>query len=199
MNISLDDIIYHPTSRQTQPNKIMKGCVLPFLKENKVKNILDFGCGRYLRDSLLLSSNGFKVDAVDLKEQIERIDEEKAKSINRLSAGIPSKDYDAILLNFVIQTLPTKEQRRKVLKTAYDRLKKGYYFILSVRDSSNMKRYAGPTRIKFNDGFIINKNSPYLFVRGYKKKEVTGILSSLDLKIIKMYDTGTSYIAISKK
>jgi len=113
MRAKLEEVVYAPSSRKTKPNKIMREEILPFFKENNVKTILDYGCGRFLRDSLFLTENGFAVDAVDLEEQVRNIKPEKSKLINSLSTEIPDNNYDASLLNFVIQVLPTEKQRQE--------------------------------------------------------------------------------------
>ena len=197
MKISLDKIAYHLSSSKTKPNKMMREEVLPFLLENNVQKILDYGCGKFLRDSLLLTENGFEVDAVDMEEQIEIIDKEKAKRMHGLSTKIKDNNYDAALLNFVLQVLPTEKQRKETLKNVYNAIRKGGYLIFSLRNTWDIKKYAEPSGIPFKDGFVMEKTNT--FVRGYTKKELTEILRSLNMDIIRIHSSSVSYVSISKK
>ena len=138
--VTLTDSVYHNTSRMTKPNKVMREKVLLFLKEQDVKTILDFGCGKFLRDAVFLAEQGFVVDAVDLEEQVQRVSFEKSKLIHSLSIKIPNNNYDAAMLNFIIQVLPTEEQRQEVLGRIYDTIKDEGYLVLSLRTLNDINR-----------------------------------------------------------
>lgn len=199
MQISLENIAYHLTSMQTKPNVVTREKILPFFREHDVEKVLDFGCGRYLRDSLLLAKHGISVDAVDLEEQIRRIDPRKSKCIHSLSTDILDKNYDATLLNFVIQVLPTQEQRADILEMVRAATRDEGYFVLSVRNSKDIRHFVKPKGLPFNDGFLMRRNGGYTFVKTYEKSEVEGILNSLDLTIICIFSTSDSYIALAQK
>jgi hypothetical protein len=201
MEPSLDNIAYHLTSTKTKPNITMREEILPFFEGQGlcVRDILDFGCGRYMRDSLLLTKNGFHVDAVELEEQIKRIDSRKAKRINNLSTEIMHGNYDATLLNFVIQVLPTQEQRNEILEKVRSAVKYDGYFVLSVRNQNDWRHLVKPKGRPFNDGFLMEKNNAYTFVKLYEKKEVETILDSLELKVLDIFSTSDSYIALAQK
>lgn len=196
---TLDDIAHTLSSTQTKPNKIMKEDILPFLQENCVSKVLDFGCGKYLRDSLLLAKNGFVVDAVDLEEQISEIDSKKSAQVNSLSTKIPSKKYDAALVNFVIQVLPTEEQRQKILKSVYSALKDGRFYVLSVRNRKDVRHYVAKTGIPFADGYLMKKGQQHTFVRSYSLKEVEQIMNSQGLDILQIYSSWGAYVALGQK
>lgn len=199
MAISLENIAYHCTSCQTKPNVVMRKKILPFFKEHNVEKVLDFGCGRYLRDSLLLAKHHIFVDAVDLEEQIRRIDPRKSRRVHSLSTEISDKNYDATLLNFVIQVLPTQEQRTEILEKVYSVIKDEGYLVLSVRNPRDIRHSVKPKGVPFKDGFLLKKNSDYTFVKTYEKKEVESALNSLDLAIIHIFSTPDSYIALAQK
>lgn len=199
MAISLENIAYHCSSCQTKPNIVMREKILPFFKEHNVEKVLDFGCGRYLRDSLLLAKHHIFVDAVDLEEQIRRIEPKKSRRVHSLSAEIIDKEYDATLLNFVIQVLPTQEQRTEILEKVYNAIKAEGYLVLSVRNPKDIRHSVKPRGIPFNDGFMVKKNNAYTFVKTYEKKEVESVLNSLDLTTIRIFSTSDSYIALARK
>ncbi len=201
MQINLEDIAYYLTSSQTKPNRIMREQILSFFQDKDIKNVLDYGCGRFLRDSLFLANSEIKVDAVDLEEQIKRIDSEKFKHkyINSISPNIPNTNYDTALLNFVIQVLPLEEQRNKILKKVYSVIKEKGYLVLSVRNQRDIKHSVQNTGIPYNHGFLMRKGNKYTFVRGYEREEIEDILNSLDLHILQIHRTCDSYITLSQK
>ena len=197
--INLEQISYHLTSRETKPNKEMKEKVLPFFLENNVRTVLDYGCGKFLRDSLYLSEKGFVVDALDLPEQIERIDVNLVKKIHSISSELKEKKYDAVLLNFVLQVLPTKKQRKEVLEDAISAVKKEGYLVLSLRNQSEINRHLIDGAVRYKDGLIMGDKNFKTFVKGYTKDEVKKIISDHNLKLIEFLRTYSSFISISKK
>ena len=179
--INLEQISYHLTSRETKPNKEMKEKVLPFFLENNVRTVLDYGCGKFLRDSLYLSEKGFVVDALDLPEQIERIDVNLVKKIHSISSELKEKKYDAVLLNFVLQVLPTKKQRKEVLEDAISAVKKEGYLVLSLRNQSEINRHLIDGAVRYKDGLIMGDKNFKTFVKGYTKDEVKKLSQTMIL------------------
>ncbi len=196
---SLDDIAYHLSSSKTKPNKIMRENILPFLQEQDVKRVLDYGCGKYLRDSSFLAKHNFIVDAVDIEEQVQRIDQEKAQLIHNVSTEITNNNYDAALLNFVIQVLPTEKQREEILEKVYEAIKKDGYLVLSLRNPRDIKHCVKANGTPFNDGFLMKKGSYYTFVRGYEREEIENMLDSFNLRVVQIYRTCDSFITLSQK
>ncbi|MBU2638501.1 MAG: methyltransferase domain-containing protein [Nanoarchaeota archaeon] len=195
--MDLEQIAYPLTSCKTKPNKIMRERILPFLQEHDVKRVLDYGCGRYLRDSAFLAENGFTVDAVDLEEQVENIDSERVRFVKSVSSSINESNYDAALLNFVLQVLPTEEQRQKVLSKVCAVIKPDGYLVLSLRNQRDMKHCVEHQGTPYNDGFLMRRGKQYTFVRGYEREEVEAILSKMD--IVEIIRTCDSFITISQK
>ncbi len=199
MDIALEDIAYHLSSTKTKPNKIMREEILPFFTKQQISKVLDYGCGKYLRDALFLTREGFVVDAVDTEEQVLRIDESLANELSALASDIPSDKYDAALLNFVIQVLPTHEQRMDVLEKVSASLKTGGYLVLSLRNQNDINTYVKPKGQPFNDGYIMGRKDRFTFVRAYDKSEIRCILTSLDMRIVKMFRTPSSHICLGQK
>ena len=198
MNINLKEITYHLTSTQTKPNKVMKEKVVPYFLEHDVKTVLDYGCGKYLRDSVYLSKEGFIVDAVDLEEQVQRIELEKAKLINNVSTKNLYKNYyDASLLNFVLQVLPTKKQRENVLEEVCSAIKDEGYLVLSLMNQNYLTRCEN--RISFKDGFITHRGMYCTFIKTYERTEIEKLLNKSHLKIINITKIGDSFITLSQK
>lgn len=199
MKSSLEKIIYHSTSIHTKPNKIMREKILPFFEEKNVKKVLDYGCGGYLKDSLFLTTKGLVVDAVDLEEQIKRVDPKKSRLVNSLTTEIISNNYDAALLNFVLNVIPTQEQRQAILEKVYNAIKAEGYLVLSLRNSRDIRHYVEQKGIPFNDGFLMKRHGNYTFAKGYKKDEIEDLLTPHNLNILKIYSASNSYIILSQK
>lgn len=177
----------------------MRENILPFFVSHDVRTVLDYGCGKHLRDSLYLSANGLTVDAVDLERQLQRIDHQKARKIHSLSPEIIGKNYDAALLNFVLQTLPTEEQREKVLKRVCSAIKDDGYLVLSLRNQRDMRHCVEKNGRPSYDGFLMQTGRYYTFVRGYEKAEIEELLDSADLTVVEITRTCDSFIALSQK
>ncbi len=193
------DLAYYLTSNKTKPNKIMREKILPYFLAHNIEKILDYGCGRFLRDSIYLAEHGLIVDAVDLEEQVQRINPEKAGRINSLSACVIRGDYDAVLLNFVLQVLPTKKQRAEVLESVCSAIRNDGYLVLSLRNQRDVFRSVEKCGIAFNDGFLMRKGKYYTFVRGYEKTEIEELLNKSDLAIVNIFSTPDSFVALSRK
>ena len=199
MEINPKNLAYHLTSSKTKPNKIMRDKILPFFLDNNIRTVLDYGCGKHLRDSIYLSKNNLIVDAVDLEVQIQKINPEKAKLVNCISTDLVQNNYDAALLNFVLQVLPTEKHRGKVLEKVYKGIKEDGYLVLSLRNQRDIDHCVKNKGIPFNDGFIMQKGRYSTFVRGYEKAEIEELLDKYNLNILNITRTCDSFIALSQK
>lgn len=197
--MKLEDIVCEITSVKTKPNIIMRKYILPFFKENNVKTILDYGCGKFLRDSLFLTEQGFIVDAVDTEKQIKRIDKNKSRLINSLSTEIISDNYDAALLNFILQVIPSEEERKSVLDKVYQSIKDQGHLIISLRSMSDINYYAKPSGIPFKDGYLMKVGNNYTFVRGYDKESIEVLLSPFNPNVVAIYQSSCSYVLLGQK
>lgn len=195
--MKLEDIVYAPSSTRTVPNKMMKENVAPFLRRHNVETVLDYGCGRFLRDSVYLTKRGFKVDAVDLEEQVKIIDKSKSKLINSLGTEIRDNNYDAALLNFILQVIPREEKRDEILKNVCSAVKEGGFLIVSLRNQWDINNYVKPNGMKFNDGYVLSRTKT--FVRGYSLKEMKELLASASLTLLELHYSRVSYVSISQK
>ena len=100
--------------------------------------ILDLGCG-IGRHAIALAKNNSKVTAVDnspLLLEKARLNKDVG-NIQFIEADVrvfrDGKKYDKVICLFdVIGSYPTENENKKIIKTAYEELKSGGYFILSV-------------------------------------------------------------------
>jgi len=135
-----------------------------WMKERGFNRILDFGAGA-LRHTLAFLNEGFEVTAVEYKEAFSRPKAKENLQIARTKDGfseliwpkdfIHSKQkYDVALLIFVIQVVPFKTDRNRIL----DEIKKKL-------DNNGPKRLYYASRfgegrklsdeVRFNDGWIL--------------------------------------------
>ena len=197
--VKLEELAYHLSSTRPTPNRVMRERIMPFLREHGVRTVLDFGCGKYLRDARFLTQHGFLVDAVDLEAQIERIEPGLATLVRSLSTAPARNHYDAALLNFVLQVLPTKNQRDAVLTTVGLRVRDNGYLVLSLRNQRDMNDGPELRGIRFRDGFLMRRGSYYTFVRGYSKDEVEAFFSRSHFSVLRVTTTCYSHIAVGQK
>lgn len=194
---------YHRTAALANPNKIMTGKVVPFLEQQGVKRVLDYGCGRFLRDSAYLAKRGMAVDAVDLDAQVARIIAERregVRALRSLSHSILSDEYDAALLNFVITVLPEEAQRKKMLSDVSERVRSGGYLVASVRSRADMLLHAGKNARPYKDGFLIGRNDgTTTFHKGYDHCEFLDLLESVSLRPLNFYSSFTAFVCVAQK
>lgn len=147
------------------PNKKIVDAI-DFFKRKGVKSILDFGCGS-LRHTLPLLNAGFEVCAVEFTEQFNKPKckenlQKAQQSPNFSTLLFPNqfiknrKKYDAVLLVYVIQTMPIPREREYLIDLVYSKMKKESYLLY-------MSRYGQvkglPNERKINDGYYMNITS----------------------------------------
>jgi hypothetical protein len=125
------------------PNRTISEIVIPFLRDRKVDTILDFGAGA-LRHTIPLLEAGFQVCAVEFSENFLKPfckkEREKAEKYPGFSALIWPKNFikdkrkfDAVILYFVLQTMPIEKERNEVLKRIKQKMKYESYLFYSSR------------------------------------------------------------------
>lgn len=119
--------------------------IVPFLRENQVKRVLDLGCGTG-RHTVFLAKQGFKVTGIDISDTALEITTDKLDGINIKNvellrndmASIPFSDnyFDAVICTGVL-THGTIGKIRKTVHEIHRVIRKGGFLIadtLSVRD-----------------------------------------------------------------
>jgi hypothetical protein len=116
-----------------KPNEVFIK-IIKFFKRKNIETILDFGAGS-LRHTFPLLKSGFKVCAVEFKEQFQRPYCKKAlrrahRSANFSALIFPDqfikdkRKFDAVILSFVMPTMPIPKERIALLKLLKKKLKR---------------------------------------------------------------------------
>ena len=171
--------------------------IVSYLRVNKVKKILDLGCGTG-RHTIFLAKKGFSVTATDISKNGLRILNEKlrkgriknVKTKKHDMSSIPFKEnyFDAVICTGVL-THGTMEKIKKTVKEVHRALKNnGIFFltILSVKDPDYKKCRSEPKKYKEIEkntflGLEEEENCPHHF---FPKHELIKLLSGF--KIIKL-------------
>lgn len=126
--------------------------VLKHLEPVAKKQILDYGCGsgtfsRYLRD------HGAIVTGVDVSEtmiEVAGLDDPENISYHTITSGeisfLPDNSFDHVVSNFVLCTVNSLREIKKIIKEIYRVLKKNGVFIIM---NSNWERSNGKEFISY--------------------------------------------------
>jgi len=113
-----NDVYKKKGKLQYKYDPVLENIVIPFFKENKVKKVLDLGCGTG-RHAEVFSNNDFKVVGIDIAEVVENISKETLsdKRIDFFTGdmknvGFPDNSFDAVFCFQVIHHAKVYEIRK---------------------------------------------------------------------------------------
>lgn len=142
-----------------------------FLRQNKVKKILDLGCGTG-RNTVYLNDNGFNVLSCDISNEALKIAKKNVKdvsfvrcSMSRLS--FPDNFFDGIVCNHVLQHGMINDIK-KAINEMYRVLKKGGVILLEVASTESSKYLNGQeieTNTRINVGGYDGHVPHHFFIR----------------------------------
>lgn len=132
-----------------------------------VKSILDFGCA-YGVDVAVYRESGFEADGYD----------EPRFGM----AEMPDRLYDLVTVIYVVNVLPTIEDRLAAIRCAAQRVKPGGYLLLAARSESAIAKEAQRGRWKpFNDGWISSPEKG-TFQKGIRQVELAWLLGAVRME-----------------
>lgn len=147
--------------------------LVPWMQERGFKRILDFGAGA-LRHTLQLLDNGFEVTAVEFEEAFKRPKANENLKIARTKDGFSeliwpknfiksTKKFDVVILIFVLQVIPTKSYRGRILDEIRKKINKNgpkrLYYASRFGEGRYMKNENG-----YKDGWVLGlKNATQSF------------------------------------
>lgn len=166
--------------------------------------VLDYGCGK-LRNTNFLVQQEFHVDITDTDLQLHSISKYMSdlKNVRILNIKdiennkIPKK-YNAILLSFVLNTIPDIQTRKQVLLNIKKLMFEDAVLYIEVRDTKfikNLKHYA-----HFNDGLLIGKNKIKTFQKPYTTDEIVSFSKEMGFEVSNIKKkSGSIVIKLNKK
>lgn len=121
-------------------------CILKMDKLHCDNLILDYGCG-YGYDLNYLESSGFKVTGYD-------------KYIKDFSSdNYKTSTYDIITCFYVLNVIPTEEERITILKTLLELLKPTGKIYIAVRSIEEFNTSKNVNYVCYNDGIVTSKST----------------------------------------
>lgn len=168
------------TARKGGPNRAMREDVAPFLQEKGCKDVLDYGAGSFCKDALFLASLGHAVTVKELPSSIERMDSESLgeSGIEGIVSELdPQRRFDAVLLNYVLNVIPSRQERESVLHQASHCLRPGGYAVVTVRSEGEVGSSCSHGT-PYRDGYLMGTGARRTFQHGFGRDELLGLLAS---------------------
>ena len=139
------------------------------LKLLGVGSILDFGCG-YGADVAYYRGLGINADGYDSQETFGH-----ARPMNR--------QYDLVTVIFVVNVLPTSEERLAAIREACEFVKPSGHLMIAARSESTIARAALAGKWKsFRDGFISHPEKR-TFQKGISASEIGWLIGKTGLQL----------------
>ena len=168
---------------------------------DKSIEILDYGAGK-LRNALYLLEEGFNnISLLDTKEQIKNWDKHKDKFkyiYNNDEIYLINKKYDYILCSYVLNVIPSYEERTIVVKNISKLLKDNGVAIIEVRGEKSL--ISVKHKEEFNDGYICGNGRIRTFQKPYILEDLIAFIhKETDLIIYEHKKSGDNIILFCKK
>lgn len=170
------------------------------VKNYKEGMVLDYGCGK-LRNTKYLLENNIIIDVLDTKKQIEEnINKLNVLDINCVYTSndiLPKDYYEHILLSFVLNVIPNKEDRVNVLNNIKNSLKDEGLLYVEVRNDSFVKNLKN--KISYNDGYLTGNGNKKTFQKPYTLEDIKEFLKENKFDVLKTKKTSGSIFLLCKK
>ncbi len=194
--------IFHPeaTSHNHYPGRFFEHIVVPRLLEEMVESALDIGSGEFCRHAMMLSEKGIRTDVFDVEEQVAKMDhyvllKNHIKAYSAYSR-IPADRYEAVLLNYVLNVIPEKEERETLLEKAVSRADK--FLMLSVR-GKELIRFFCRNAERHNDGYILVREGMKTFNTAYEERDMEAMIAGKGMEIVDAECNGISLQYLCRK
>jgi 2-polyprenyl-3-methyl-5-hydroxy-6-metoxy-1,4-benzoquinol methylase len=160
----------HKTAiKRGQPSQIARTLLAQgVLADLGAKSILDFGCG-YGVDVEFYRSNGFEANGYDIEPRFG-------------FADMPDRLYDLVTVVYVVNVLPTVEDRLAATRNAARNMKPSGHMFLAARSESAIAKEAERGHWEaFNDGWI-SSSEKGTFQKGIRREELAWLLGMVGLE-----------------
>ncbi len=162
---------YKTAIRRSGPSQIAR-CLHEqgVLAELNVKSVLDFGCG-YGSDVQFYRSLALEADGYDVEP--------------KFGWPLPARSgYDLVTVVYVVNVLPTREDRLAAVQNAATLARPGGYILVAARSEAVVAAEAKKGGwARFNDGWI-SSASKGTFQRGIPREELGWLLGAVGLELI---------------
>lgn len=145
------------------------------------ENILDFGCGRG-HDVEFLKNEGFQSHGFDPHVNFEK--------------PMPDGTFEFVIMNYVINVIPSIEERISALQNAWEKVSPGGKLFISSRTPKEIENSIKNKKnwIRYNDGWAFPPKQT--FQKGYNSEELADLTKNLtNIKNIEINPLKTSKFA----
>jgi exonuclease III len=160
----------HKTAiRRTEASQIARNLIAQgVLAELGTKSILDYGCA-YGVDVEFYRGNGFAADGYDVEPRFGM-------------AQLPTELYDLVTVVYVVNVLPTIEDRLDAIRSAAQKVQRGGYILVTARSDSAIAKEAARGKWQpFNDGWISSPGKG-TFQKGIRQVELAWLLGAVGME-----------------
>jgi hypothetical protein len=161
----------HKTAiRRSEPSQIARNLVAQgVLKTLGVRRVLDFGCA-YGVDAEFYREQGLDAHGYDVEPQFGRAD-------------MPEGVFDLVTVVYVVNVLPTLNDRLNVIRLAAEKVNAGGYLLVVARSESAIAREAQRGKWKpFSDGWISSLDKG-TFQKGIPHSELAWLLGAVGMPV----------------
>lgn len=163
-------------------------------------NVLDYGFGK-LRNTKYILEKNINLSILDTEEQInnnmEYIKEINIDKVYKSSEAIKENYYNYILLSFVLNVVPSYEDREFILSNIYNGLTDEGFVYIEVRNDKFLK--STTTKIEYNDGYLLGNGKKKTFQKPYDVEDITNFVKKHKLNVVGLKKTSGSIILKCKK
>jgi 2-polyprenyl-3-methyl-5-hydroxy-6-metoxy-1,4-benzoquinol methylase len=160
--------------------------IISYLKDLKLKSIIDFGCGNG-RNSTLLNKAFSRVLLVECPKNVDRLKKDETfKSFQIIDYDsfkkLKTQKFDSVLLSFILHTLPNKEILKDILETLKSKCNNGSTIV--VISPKNDSKYTIPKTTAYEQGnHGIYKTFPdgfFSFYRNLTQAEIIEMMKKFE-------------------
>ncbi len=176
---TMEPIRPEATARPGSPNRTMREDVVPFLQEKGCRRILDYGAGSYCRDALFLALLGYDVMVKELPTSIENMDLDRLEEDgieDVVSELDPRQQFDTVLLNYVLNVTPSRQERESILHQVNHCLRPGGYVVVTVRPQGEVVSSCSHGK-PYKDGYLMGTGKRRTFQHGFERDELLALLA----------------------
>lgn len=162
--------------------------------------VLDYGFGK-LRNAKYMLENNICLDVLDTDLQIERnslkIKDLNINNIYNTTDELNKEKYDAVLLSFVLNVIPDRKERIRVLKKIKYSLKENGLLYVEVRNEKFVENLKN--KEVYEDGILIGSGKKKTFQKPFNLESISQFLNSNGFEVLDFKRLSGSIMLICSK